>query len=157
MGGRLGGRTVAVAGALLLMGARHPMHTAVTEIVHTAGASTADIRIRVFADDFGVVATGAPGTAAADSAMSRYVRGRFAVADPSGRPIALRWAGAQREGDVILLTLRAPVTGPLKGARVFSSLLSERFDDQINIVRATYDGRTETLLFTPGDAPKVLP
>ncbi len=40
---------------------------------------------------------------------------------------------------------------------MFTGLLTERFDDQINIVRATYDGRTTTLLFTPGDAPKVLP
>jgi hypothetical protein len=147
-------RTVAVAAALLLIGARHPMHTAVTEMVHMAGASVTDIRIRVFADDFGTVVAGATAT---DSAMSRYVRGRFAVADPSGRPVALRWGGARRDGDVVLLALKAPSPGGLKGTRVFSGLLSDRFDDQINIVRATYDGRTTTLLFTPGDASKVLP
>ena len=157
MGVRPWARAIAVAAALLLMGARHPMHTAVAEIVHFPGASTADIRIRVFLDDFGLVAAGAPETAVVDSAMSSYVRGRFAVADRSGRPVMLRWAGARREGDVILLALVVSAPGGLRGARVFSGLLSERFEDQINIVRATYDGRTTTLLFTPGDGAKVLP
>jgi hypothetical protein len=148
---------MAVAAAFPLMGARHPMHTAVAEITHVAGRSSADISIRVFADDFGTVVTGEPGTAAADSAMSRYVRGRFALADPAGHPMALEWAGARREGDVIRINLAVPAAGGLKGARVRIALLCERFDDQINIVRATYESRSTTLLFTPGDPEKVLP
>jgi hypothetical protein len=150
-------RAIGVVAALLLVGARHPMHTAVTEITHSAGAPTMGIHIRVFADDFGAVAAGEPGSATTDSVMSRYVRGRLAIADASGRPVALKWVGARREGDVILLTLDAPATARLRGVRMLSGLLSERFEDQINIVRATYDGRTTTLLFMPGDGPKVLP
>src|SRR5262245_39940421 len=139
------------------MAARHPMHTAVAEITHHAGAMTADIRIRIIAEDFGRVVTGTPGTAATDSAISRYARGRFAMTDRSGRPLSLKWAGARRDGDVILLAFQASTARELKGTHVFSGLLAERFDDQINIVCASYDGRTATLLFTPGDAPKVLP
>lgn len=150
-------RAVAVAAALLLMGARHPMHTAVAEITYASGSPVAEIRIRVFADDFGTVVPAAPGSAAADSAMSRYVRGRLAIADRNGRPAALRWMGARREGDVVLLLLAVPAPGGLAGARVQSALLCERFEDQINIVRATYGGRSTTLLFTPGDGAKVLP
>jgi hypothetical protein len=133
------------------------MHTAVTEITRAAGASTAVIRIRVFADDFGAVVRGTPGTAIIDSAMSGYVRGRLALQDRSGRPLPLRWIGARQDGDVLLLSLEAPSPDGLAGSRVFTGLLTDRFEDQINIVRATYDGRTTTLLFTPGDAPKVLP
>ena len=134
------------------------MHTAVTEITRVAGASTADIHIRVFADDFGTVVRGTPGAATTDSAMSRYVRGKLRASRPhrDGR-CRSRWIGARQDGDVFLLSLNAPSPDGLKGARVFTGLLTERFDDQINIVRATYDGRTTTLLFTPGDAPKVLP
>lgn len=133
------------------------MHTAVAEITHVAGAAAADISIRVFVDDFGSVVPVLPGSAASDSAMSRYVRGRFAMSDRSGRPAALRWVGAEREGDVILIHVAVPAAGGLSGARITSALLFERFEDQINIVRATYDGRSATLLFTPGDAAKVLP
>ena len=149
-------RMMGLAAALLLIGARHPMHTAVTEITHRAGASILDVRIRLFADDFGPIAAGAPGSAAADSAMSRYVRGRLTVADPAGRPMPLTWGGAKREGDVILLSLEARSPAVMKGVSVFSGLLADRFEDQINIVRITSEGRTTTLLFTPGDSPKVL-
>lgn len=157
MPGRSRLRLAAAAATLLLMGARHPMHTTVAEITHLAGAPSAGIVIRVFADDFGAVAPLRTGSAAADSTMSRYVRGRFAVADRTGRPLALQWVGARRDGDVVLLHLALPAAGGLIGARVTSALLCERFHDQINIVRAAYDGRSTTLLFTPGDAGKVLP
>jgi hypothetical protein len=151
------GRMMGLGTVLLLMAARHPMHTAVTEITHRAGESIMDVRIRLFADDFGPIAAGVPGSATTDSAMSRYVRARLTISEPAGRSVPLTWTGAKREGDVILLALEAQTPGGLKGARVFSGLLTERFDDQINIVRITDDGRTTTLLFTPGDTPKVLP
>ncbi|MEO7986633.1 MAG: DUF6702 family protein [Gemmatimonadales bacterium] len=154
---RSGPRWAVAAAVLLLMGARHPMHTAVAEITHLSGAPWADISIRAFSDDFGSLFPALPGSAAADSAMSRYVRGRFAVSNRSGRPAALRWVGVEREGDVIVLHLAVPAPHGLGHARVISALLCERFEDQINIVRAVYDGRSTTLLFTPGDDAKVLP
>lgn len=69
----------------------------------------------------------------------------------------LAWAGAERTGDVILLRLRGEVPGGLAGARVTSLLLCERFEDQVNIVRAVYGGRSATLLFTRGEGAKALP
>jgi hypothetical protein len=135
----------------------HPMHTAVAEIAYDAGMGAAAITIRVFADDFGAAVAAAPGTAAADSAMSRYVRGTFAIRDRAGRALPLRWEGAERAGDVILLRLRAPAPEGLGGARVASALLCERFEDQVNIVRVSYADRSVTLLFTRGDASKPIP
>jgi hypothetical protein len=135
----------------------HPMHTAVAEIAYDAGRGAAAITIRVFADDFGAAVAAAPGTTAADSAMSRYVRGAFAMRDRAGRALPLRWEGAERTGDVILLRLRVPAPGGLGGARVASALLCERFEDQVNIVRVSYAGRSVTLLFTRGDASKPIP
>ena len=69
----------------------------------------------------------------------------------------LRWDGATRSGDVVQIRLRGDVPGGLAGARVWIALLCERFEDQVNIVRATYAGRTASLLFTRGDAAKALP
>jgi hypothetical protein len=120
------------------------------------GAATTAITIRVFADDF-LAALPDAGAAAADSAMSRYLRGSFALADRSGRPVRLVWRGAEWAGDVVLLRLEARVTGGLAGARLISLLLCERFEDEVNVVRASYDGRTETMLFTRGETAKALP
>lgn len=149
--------TAATACAMLLLtGARHPMHTAVTEITCADACRQAEIGIKVFADDFGTVVTLIPGTAAADSMMSRYVHAHLTMADGSGRPLALRWSGARRDGDVIHLRLSAPPAAACPGARITNAILSDRFPDQINIVRATCGTRPITLLFTPGDGAKAL-
>jgi hypothetical protein len=56
-----------------------------------------------------------------------------------------------------VLRLRADAPRGLAGVRVRHTLLCERFNDQVNIVRATYGGRSATLFFTRGDEAKALP
>ena len=141
---------------LLPMGARHPMHTAVTEIAYDATTTAAAIRIRVFLDDFTAAIHAPAGTAAADSAMARYVTSSFTIVDRTGKRLLLQWQGVEQAGDVLVLRLSAAAPAGLAGGRVASTLLSERFEDQVNIVRATYGGRTRTLLFTSGEATKAL-
>jgi hypothetical protein len=130
----------------------HPMHTAVAELVHEPATRTVLVTIRVFADDFGSVVSSEDPVA-----VEAYVRPRVTLADAAGRAIDLRWDGATRSGDVVQIVLRGDVPGGLAGARVRMALLCERFEDQVNIVRATYAGRTASLLFTRGDAAKALP
>ena len=146
--------------AFALAGGRaHPMHTTVTEVTQEDVRGHISIQVRVYADDFhsAGVDSAAASSAAADSAMARYLRGTFALTDRTGRPVRLAWAGAERSGDVILLRLRGEVPGGLAGARVTSLVLCERFEDQVNVVRAEYAGRTATLLFTRGETAKALP
>lgn len=143
--------------ALAVGAGLHPMHTTIAEVSQDRPSGPATIRIRVFADDFGAAVPLTSGAAAADSAMSRYVRGRFALADRTGRPVRLVWRGAERAGDVVLLRLAADLPGGLAGARVTSLLLCERFEDQVNIVRAEYGAGAATLLFTRGETAKTLP
>jgi hypothetical protein len=147
-----------LAAALLTAGElqTHPIHTAVTEISYQAVSRTATIRIRVFADDF-ISALGQGRAVPSDSAMSRYVRGSFALADPSGTPLGIRWLGVKREGNILLLHLQVTAPRGLAKAKVLSALLAERFEDQVNIVRAWYDRRVVTLLFTRGESAKALP
>ena len=151
-----GARLALLACALGSAGA-HPMHTAVAELAQEDARGTTAVQIKVFADDFQAAVPLPPDPAQADSAMARYLRGVFALADRNGRPVRLAWAGAERAGDVILLRLRGAVPGGLAGARVTSLVLCERFEDEVNVVRAAYDGRTETLLFIRGESAKALP
>ena len=149
-------RSALLAGALFGAGA-HPMHTAVTELAQEDARGSTAVQIRVFADDFQAAVPLSSDRAAADSAMARYLRGTFALADRTGRPVRVAWAGAERTGDVVVLRLNATIPGGLAGARVTSLVLCERFEDEVNVVRAAYDGRTETLLFTRGASSKTLP
>ena len=133
------------------------MHTAVAELAQQDPRGTTTVQIKVFADDLHAAVALPADAGAADSALARYLRGSFALADRNGRPVRLAWAGAERTGDVVLLRLRGEVPGGLAGARVTSLVLCERFEDEVNVVRASYAGRTETLLFTRGESSKALP
>jgi hypothetical protein len=136
--------------------ARHPMHTAVTEIAYDGTTAQASIRIRVFLDDFTAAIAQRPGSAAGDSAVLRYVGSSLTIIDRTGKRLLFRWQGVERAGDVLVLRFIAAAPAGLAGGRVASTLLSERFEDQVNIVRATYGGRTRTLLFTRGEPAKTL-
>jgi hypothetical protein len=149
---RLGLLVLALSGA-----GAHPMHTAVAELAQQDPRGTTTVQIKVFADDLHAAVALPADAGAADSALARYLRGSFALADRNGRPVRLAWAGAERTGDVVLLRLRGEVPGGLAGARVTSLVLCERFEDEVNVVRASYAGRTETLLFTRGESSKALP
>jgi hypothetical protein len=145
--------TQALLGLLL---AAHPMHTSVAELRYDRATREAMVTIRVYSDDL-AGAVPAAERAAADSALVRYVRARFALADRRGRPLRLEWHGVERAADALLIKLRAALPEGLEGARVAHLLLHDRFGDQVNVVRASYGGRTATLLFVPGDGPKRLP
>jgi hypothetical protein len=131
---------------------RHPMHTSVAEVREAAGRVV--VTIRVFPDD---LRAAVPGAADADSSLATYVLRRFVVAGRDGRPVPLRWMGMERVGDVVRLQLEGDAKGGLAGAAINHRLLLDRFPDQVNVVRATYDGRTATLIFLSGDAAKRLP
>jgi hypothetical protein len=126
----------------------HPMHTAVVEIRYQPVEGVATIHIRVFRDDLGV---------AVDSVIAHYVRSAFQITDRSGRTLPLHWEGREQSGDIIVLRLTAPAPEGLEGSRISSTILCEKFEDQVNIVRASYAGRSTTLLFTRGDRAKALP
>lgn len=146
--------TGVLLGASLLGVAAHPMHTSIAEIVQEADGQPIRIELRLFADDLAA----AIGPRLDDAGSIRaYVQGRFVLEHGKGAPIPLQWGGADLSGDVVRVRLRAAVPGGLGGVRVANSMLCERFEDQVNVVRARYGGRAATLMFTRGDVPKPLP
>ena len=141
----------------------HPIHTSLTELAYDPTARTVNLLVRVFADDFSSAvlharpaAPDAPIVVPPDSAIVRYLAGKLALADGSGRAIPLRWCGTRRAAEVLFLCLRAPTGGPPAGVRVRNALLTELFSDQVNIVQASVGRARQTLLFTPGDGAKAL-
>lgn len=137
--------------------ASHPLHSALAEIEYQAKSGSVLIRVRAFRDDLTAATSGSGDSLPADSVLSRYVRERLALRDSNGRPVSLWWQGAHQEGDMVQLELQANLDGGLRHASIRAGLFCERFPDQVNIVRASYDGRTVTLLFTAGDSAKSLP
>lgn len=141
------------AGLLLALPARHPLHTTHTDLRQHDGV--VEITVRAFTDDLHR-AVAARERATDDSALVRYVRATLTLADVAGRPVLLTLAGTRIDGDITLMTLRAPLPGGLTGARVRQAMHMELFDDQVNVVRAEYEDRQTSLLFTPGDPARTL-
>ena len=142
--------------ALVLGALTHPMHTSVAELRYDPRTGRATVAIRVYPDDLAGAVPGAE-RALADSALVRYIRERFAIADRQGKPVRLEWLGVERVTGALRVRLQATMPEGLTGARVAHLLLHERFGDQVNILRASDGVRTTTLLFVPGDGPKRLP
>ena len=133
--------------------AAHPLHTTLTQLAYRDADRSVEVTIRVFADDFRAVLA----RDVTDSATTAYLRSTFTLTDGAGRPLGVVWCGMKRTGDLLWLCLRAPAPRGLSGLRVRVALLFERYEDQINIVQASYEGRRTALLFTHGDPPKPLP
>ena len=138
----------------------HPLHTTMTDLSYDPATHALNVTIRVFADDFSAaVMPGVPRRSEivvpSDTAILRYVTGRFGVTGPGGR-VPMRWCGLRREGKVLFVCLRGMVPGTLASASLSNGLLTEMFTDQVNVVQISYDGRRRTLLFTPRDGAKAL-
>jgi hypothetical protein len=140
----------------LVLPAMHPTHTSTAELSEGAGG-TVSVAFRLFADDIGETVGAEAGARPALAPIERYLSGRFGILDRAGAPIALQWAGVELVGDVLTVRARAVAADGLSGAKVTNRVLTERFADQVNIVRASYGRRAATLIFTRGDGPKALP
>jgi hypothetical protein len=140
------GRATALLAHLLAVvaGVAHPSHTSSAELV--ARGDSVLVTIRMFADDL-----------AGTGDLRIYVGERFGITDRRGAPVPLEWSGSEPVSDVLVVRLRGLVPGGLHGAMVRHELLTERFNDQVNLVRARYGDRVVTLIYVRGDRPKVLP
>ena len=156
--------SVRLAVAPVEPGAVHPLHTSLTQLTYAAGDRAVQISIRAFAEDFHAAVERYLGSRAPvagnglDSVAFAYVTAAFALLDRGGSRLPLAWCGLKRAGDLVWVCLQAPAPGGggLAGLQVDNRVFFDLFDDQINIMQATYEGRRETLLFTQDDHSKHL-
>jgi hypothetical protein len=139
----------------------HPIHTTLTEVALDPSDGTMHFTIRAFADDFSAAVSKhgrKPRPAdyvVADAEVASYVSAAVSVADALGKPAPVAWSGSKRAGDVVWVTFKVPSIRALRGVKVASTLLFELYDDQVNIVQTTVDGRHHSMLFTAGDGKKL--
>ena len=138
----------------------HPIHTTLTEIALDPADGTMRLTIRAFADDFSAAVSKharKPRPADynvpdADIVVVRVVGG-FGRGDRKAG--AVRVGRVARAGDVMWVTCEVPSVRALRGVKVASTLLFDLYDDQVNIVQTTADGKHHSMLFTAGDGKKL--
>ena len=141
------GSVGALCTALLI--AAHPLHTSFAQVKIDSRAGVIDVSLRVFIDDF------TAGARAQEKSNADYARSTLLIRDAKGAAIPFASCGEKRSGDLMWICLRAHAAS--RPATVFSQVLFERFDDQVNVVQAIYDSRKSNLLFANGDREKRLP
>jgi hypothetical protein len=127
----------------LLLSLPHPIHTTVLELRWDARTRGVEGTLRVFEDDLLAASSRERLTASA------YVL-RHLELTVAGKPVPLRACGERRAADAVLVCLRGE-TGDPRGWRVGNSILMDRYDDQINIVRV--DNWTSTTLLLTKRSP----
>lgn len=124
----------------------HPLHSSSATLMESARGAT--LTVRIFTDDLDAVAPGG------DSAVAAYVRQHVRLAVKSGAPVRLEVITVDRDGDRTQVTARVLAPAGLEGLRVQQAVLWERYDDQINLFRASIRGRSTTMVFANGDPPR---
>ena len=133
----------------------HPLHTTLAELTVRSDQRTAEVVVRVFADD---LQRGVGGRTAPDEAAAvRYVVRHFAARQGHGQPVAWTSCGQRRTDDLVWICLRAPVTNAMAGAELRVDIGCALYDDQVNVVRLVSPRARRTLLFTCGERTQRLP
>jgi len=139
----------------------HPIHTTLTEVSLDPGSGAMQLTIRAFADDFSAaVSKHARKPRPADFIVSdadivSYITSAVSVESAAGKTAPFAWSGSRRAGDVVWVTFKVPSVRALRGVKIASALLFELYDDQVNIVQTTAEGRHRSMLFTTGDGKKL--
>jgi hypothetical protein len=127
----------------------HPLHTTMTEIVHEGQVIT--MTVRGFADDLTLAAG-----RSSDSAIAFYLQSRVRLFNKRGSLIAFEWKRTRRAADVVFTTFEGRLNAGLGGSLLVNRALWEVHPDQVNLVQVRGEGRRQSLLFSPNDAPQTI-
>ena len=154
---------LAATGVVLLLAPAdamaHPVHMTLTEVRHAGPEGKLEIKVKVFTDDFS--------TAAARYTKSHldsgkvidrrrgfvYLISRLRLANRNST-IPLTPCGVTVSGDALIFCLHGINTGSSTGLRVSNTLMTELFDDQVNVVQAVAGKRRMSRMFVRGDGWK---
>ena len=138
----------------------HPLHTTLVQITYDAKGGVLEGSIRVFAGDFAAAVAKHAGAATpnddrvSDAAAFAYVSSTFRLSDAAGHAMPLTWCGSRRANDLLWLCVRSANAPAPTALKLSDQMLSELFDDQINIVQSVAGDKHASMLFTKGDGAK---
>ena len=153
---------VALAAMLAVPVARacaHPVHMTFTEMRFGGRGNTVELLVKVFADDFSTAAARYTrshldsGKVIDDSRGFAYLQSRVRLGNRSAT-IPLTPCGVRTQGETLVFCLRGTTTGNGTALRMSNSLLTDLFNDQVNVVRSVQGRRRSSRMFVRGDGWK---
>ncbi|MEN8229721.1 MAG: DUF6702 family protein [Bacteroidota bacterium] len=136
---------------LLLLGSwiLHKFYVSLTEIQYNAGSNRFEVSMRIFPDDLDLAFENRFGIAThlltelehtnADSLIQAYLEFHFTL-EVDGDPVIMHYLGKEAEADAIWCYLESePIKDPVS-ILVRNSILTNEFEDQVNIIQV-YSGK----------------
>lgn len=146
--------------SLLLFSAspKHDYHVSVTQMQYNPALKSFEISIKTYTDDFerGLSADNdnrrfvVKNNDQNDPFVERYIRKNFLVADNQKKALTVRYVGKEQEEDATWIYLEIPFQGALEGYKLQNSILTEVFEDQVNMTNLKFSSLKKTFLFKKG-------
>ncbi|WP_229311134.1 DUF6702 family protein [Larkinella soli] len=147
-------------GLLVLTAGRplHPVHTSITQMQFNTAQKTFEVSIRVFTDDLEEALTKENNGQRVrladkdknDPLVERYLRKHFALSNARRQRKPYQYLGKEQEVDATWIYVEIPYPEPVEGSQIQQSVLTDFFDDQVNLVNVTYGPQKKTVLFRKG-------
>ncbi|RYZ28730.1 MAG: hypothetical protein EOP49_41235 [Sphingobacteriales bacterium] len=142
----------------------HPVHTSITQMQYNAAEKTFEVSLRVFTDDLEVALTKENNNQrvrlsdkdANGPLVERYVRKHFGLTNASRQRKPYRYLGKEQEVDATWIYIEIPYNEPVQGSLLQQSMLTDLFDDQMNLVNVSYLAEKKTVLFRKSNTQQVL-
>ena len=126
----------------------HDFYVSLTELRYNPESSRMEVSVRIFPDDLDLALLELHGLAThlgtslepavADSLIAQYIRHQFRV-EADGKQVSFRYLGKEPEADAIWCYLESERIHTPRTLKVRNTILTEQFEDQVNIVQV-YSG-----------------
>lgn len=145
--------------SLLVPTRLHEFHTSLAEVHYNPSGQALEVSLRVFTDDLESALSRDNGgkiirvteAAAADPFIKSYLAKNFSLIDDGNRRHPVMLLGKEITSDVTWLYFEIRDVESLAGKRLQNAVLTELFDDQINMVNLITPAGKRSFLFKPGE------
>ncbi|MBB6612268.1 hypothetical protein H7F15_14555 [Pontibacter sp. Tf4] len=146
-----------------LSAAAHDYHASITDVKFNPRTQSLQVAVKVFTDDLENALSKQSKRNVTYSATSEQVKEqlvtymattmRFELSQ--GKPLKQHFVGSEAEADVVWIYFEVPVqAASLSQLYIRNAVLTELFDDQMNILNLDYKGKMHSSLFRKDETSK---
>lgn len=157
---------MSVAVVLLSAFSLHPIHVSVCDIEYDEERQALEVVQRIFLDDLEKAIraqegkpqldiTRPEGDKTTDEMVGKYLKDHFHIT-VNGKEESYNYLGHEIEADALYAYVEIEKVKKLKSVKVFSSILTDIYDDQVNLVHVKVSGKIRSMKLTERDKSDVL-
>lgn len=149
----------------ILISNLHPIHVSVCEVYHNSNTLSLEISMKIFIDDLELAIQTQGNTEFKlvnanekiidDSPLKKYITDRFNLAI-DGKPIDLDLVGFEIDDDAVLCYFEGKNIKKIHEFEIYNAIISEVYDDQINLTHFQYKGEMKSFQATKDNAKAIL-